>query len=282
MQAESLLSISIVCYHTADAELHVLLTSIIASTDHLKSSIEFTSIVVYLIDNSERQALSLTPFIDLQEKLKDQNIEIRLIQGHGNIGYGRGHNLILNKLNSNYHLVLNSDIQLEKESLVSGISFLESNKEIVLASPYAQYANGKKQYLCKRYPSVLTFIVRGFFPSSVKKLFANRLAQFEMHDLSESEPSFGVTIASGCFMLCRTEAFNEIGGFDENYFLYFEDFDLSLRIGKLGKLAYVPAMRIQHTGGNVARKGWTHLKMFASSGIRFYNTYGWRFFRQTS
>jgi len=98
-----------------------------------------------------------------------------------------------------------------------------------------------------------------------------------MHDLSEKEPSADIPITSGCFMLLRSESLAEIGGFDERYFLYFEDFDLSLRLGKKGKLAYLPAMRIQHGGGSAGSKGFKHFKMFTRSGVRFFNTYGWRF-----
>ena len=99
-----------------------------------------------------------------------------------------------------------------------------------------------------------------------------------MHDLSEREPSVDIPITSGCFMLSRTKSLTEIGGFDERYFLYFEDFDLSLRLGKKGKLAYLPAMRIQHSGGGAGGKGLNHFKMFVRSGVRFFNTYGWRFY----
>jgi len=101
-----------------------------------------------------------------------------------------------------------------------------------------------------------------------------------MHDLPEDEASTDIPIVSGCFMLSRTDTLKEINGFDERYFLYFEDFDLSLRMGKLGKLAYLPTMKIIHAGGHAARKGFAHLGMFARSGIRFFNSHGWRFIRQ--
>ena len=81
-------------------------------------------------------------------------------------------------------------------------------------------------------------------------------------------------------MLCRTELLQKVQGFDENYFLYFEDFDLSLRIGKIADIVYLPSMRIVHAGGHAARKGIRHLLMFVKSAWYFYNTYGWRVFKQ--
>lgn len=235
---------------------------------------------VYLIDNSESAQLSLEIFDDLAEELEKSDIELMLVQGHGNVGYGKGHNLVLDELESKYHLLLNPDIQLDESCLTQGFLYFESNEQVVLETPHAYYESGEKQYLCKRYPSVFTFFVRGFFPVGIRSWFKARLAKYEMHELPENEPSQDIPIASGCFMLCRTEALKRINGFDEAYFLYFEDFDLSLRMGKTGKLAYVPAMRIQHTGGNAAGKGFAHLRMFIKSGFRFFNTHGWRFFRQ--
>lgn len=258
----------------------MLVASLHESIRELRGAVELPQIVAYLIDNSEQQKLTLDIFSDLAQPLEEQQVELRLVQGHGNIGYGRGHNLVLKELESKYHLILNPDIRVQEECLSIGLAFLECNKDIGLASPCAEHADGSKQYLCKRYPSVQTFIVRGFLPNIAKRLFKKRLARFEMHDLAEDQPSSNIPLVSGCFMLVRTEAFQKVGGFDENYFLYFEDFDLSLRLGKIAEIAYVPAMRIQHDGGNAAKKGWAHLKMFASSGIRFFNTHGWRFFSQ--
>jgi len=276
------LSISVVCFHSTELELHALVSSLLESVSELRISVELASIPLFLIDNSEPQNLSLSLFDDLKAQLDDQSIELRLVHGHGNIGYGRGHNLVLEKLTSHYHLVLNPDVRVERDCLNSGLAYLQENNEVGMISPYAEYDDGSKQYLCKRYPSVLTFTIRGFFPGFIKRVFSERLAKFEMHDLAEDQPSLNVPIISGCFMLCRTKVLKEVNGFDAGYFLYFEDFDLSLRIAKLAKLAYVPAMRIQHDGGHAAGKGWSHLKMFAKSGRRFFSTHGWRFFSQPS
>ena len=77
-------------------------------------------------------------------------------------------------------------------------------------------------------------------------------------------------------MLCRSENLQAVEGFDENYFMYFEDFDLSLRVGQVAKIAYLPSMKIKHFGGNTGRKGIKHILMFVKSGFRFFNTHGWR------
>lgn len=276
------LSIAIVCFNSTELELRALIASILNSIEQLKTGFSVAAIPVYLIDNTEEESFSLEIFADYREQAAGLAVELRLLHGHGNIGYGGAHNLPLPKLETDFHLLLNPDVVLDKHCLESGITFMVDNPELVVSSPHAEYESGDRQYLCKRYPSVLTLLLRGFFPESIKKLFTRSLAAYEMRDLSEAEPSQNIPIVSGCFMLCRSDALKQAQGFDENYFLYFEDFDLSLRLGKIGKLAYIPSMRITHGGGHAARKGARHLLLFIKSGIRFFNTHGWRLFRQSS
>jgi hypothetical protein len=271
-----------VCFNSSEEELKVLLESTLSAIQLLRKSVNLAPIPIYLVDNSEEDSLSLKLFTSLQTQTEDLNVQLHLLHGHGNVGYGAAHNLVTKKIVSDYHLLLNPDLKLDQNSLKVGTSYLIENENVVMVSPYAEYENGEKQYLCKRYPSVVTFIVRGFFPHFLKKLFAKRLAAFEMHELPENCSTTNIPIVSGCYMLCRTKALQQLGGFDEKFFLYFEDFDLSLRMAALGKIAYVPAMRITHAGGNAAEKGSSHIKMFMRSGIRFFNIHGWRLFRQSN
>jgi len=277
------LSIAAVCYQTDTRELQELFESILAAAERLREHYNYESISVYLIDNSTEEQLSLNVLAGSSARAKELNIELRLLHGHGNIGYGSGHNKVIDNL-ANYHLMLNSDVVLDENCLLSGVSFLEENADICMISPSATDARGKTQYLCKRYPSIFTFFLRGFLPSMLKKPFARRLARYEMHeqidDNSSEEPVAGIPIISGCFMLCRTAAFTAVKGFDEKYFLYFEDFDLSLRMREQGVIAHVPAMKIVHGGGHAAKKGINHVLIFIRSGIRFYSRHGWRWFSE--
>jgi GT2 family glycosyltransferase len=269
-----------VCFNSSEDELQTLIGSLLNAIKLCKDSTNLALIPIYLVDNSEKDNLSLKLFISLQKEAEELNVQLHLMHGHGNIGYGAAHNLVISKITSDFHLLLNPDLNLDQNCVRAGISYLIENEAVVMASPYAAYENGEKQYLCKRYPSVFTFVVRGFFPKFLKKFSAKRLARFEMHELPESHPTTNIPIVSGCYMLCRTKALQQLGGFNEKFFLYFEDFDLSLRLTTIGKIAYVPAMRITHTGGNAAMKGLSHIRMFAQSGIRFFNIHGWRVFRQ--
>ena len=77
-------------------------------------------------------------------------------------------------------------------------------------------------------------------------------------------------------MLAKTDALKKVSGFNEVYFLYFEDFDLSLRISRVGTIDYLPEMRILHFGGNTYQKGLKHIGMFFRSAITFFNINGWK------
>ena len=312
------LSISIVCYQSDRQELRRLIASIlsaigecrskeldgedIGSRRQVDSQLENSepapelkpelqkaepdkqdspnSIPVYLIDNSELSELSLADFEDSRLQADHLGVELRLLHGHGNVGYGAAHNLLINDLESDFHLILNPDVVLDKQFFATGINYLIAQKDVALVSPMASHENGERQFLCKRYPSVFTLFVRGFLPRYLHKLFTKRLARYEMRDLHAKQINDDIPIASGCCMLTRSSALTDIKGFDALYFLYFEDFDLSLRIRQQGRIAYLPTMKIVHGGGYAARKGFSHVTMFVRSAIRFFATHGWRWFKQ--
>ncbi|MCA8034498.1 glycosyltransferase family 2 protein [Burkholderia arboris] len=210
-------------------------------------------------------------------RLNMAGFECSSLSGHGNVGYGRGHNLSIATANSEHHLILNPDIDLDEDSLVQALSFMCSRPDVGLLTPNISDEKGGIQYLCRRPPAIFDLLVRGFFPASWKARFVKRLARYEMrdvindHDIVENPP-----IVSGCFMLFRTEVLKKLGGFDPRYFLYFEDYDLSLRTHDVARVAYVPSVRVVHHGGGASRKGFAHIRMFAVSAFKFYNRFGWR------
>jgi GT2 family glycosyltransferase len=79
-------------------------------------------------------------------------------------------------------------------------------------------------------------------------------------------------------MFVRTELLRDLGGFDPRYFLYFEDYDLSIRAASQSALVYVPSVEIEHGPGGAARKGAHHIRLFLVSAFRFFSSHGWRVF----
>lgn len=200
-----------------------------------------------------------------------------ILSGHGNVGYGRGHNLAIGRHASAFHLVLNPDVELAPDALVQALAFLDAHPECGLLAPAVWGEDGTLQYLCKRRPTAVDLLLRGFAPPWLRRRFRVRLDRYEMRDLiNERDVVWDPPIVSGCCMLFRTGVLDRVGGFDPRYFLYFEDFDLSLRTAQIARIAYVPAVRIVHHGGGAARKGLAHVRMFAASAAKFFNKHGWR------
>jgi GT2 family glycosyltransferase len=97
-----------------------------------------------------------------------------------------------------------------------------------------------------------------------------------MRDRDQYMVQLDIPLASGCFMFFRRPVLGRLGGFSERFFLYFEDYDLSMRTHRYGDIVYVPAVRIVHFGGNTARKGIRHIILFIRSAVTFFNLYGWK------
>lgn len=267
------LSISIVVYRLDSSLLETTLASVSAAVSLARHNRRLGRVSLFLIDNgSDRAKLAtLTNALLRTEKVDD----VLVRSGHGNIGYGAGHNIALQESAADYHLVLNPDVELDPDALLQGLDFMQRETGAGLLAAAVRDPAGCTQYLCKRYPTILDLLLRGFSPSFARRLFRQRLDRYELRDRIGDTIVWDVPLASGCFMLLRRSVVQSVGGFDPHYFLYFEDFDLSLRLAQAARLVYVPAVRIVHHGGNAAQKGYGHVRLFVRSAIRFFNRYGW-------
>ncbi len=266
------MSVSIVVYRPDAVQLEQTLVSLGAACAHLRAASPGCPVDLYLVDNG-----GLGDVGAVMRRLDAQDIRCRLLTGHGNIGYGRGHNLAIGLSTRPLHLILNPDIDLDAHALVAARKFFDSHLDTGALAPRIGDESGGPQYLCRRYPALLDLLVRGFLPPRFRRPFANRLARYEMRDIiNDRDIVWDPPIISGCFMLFRTEVLKKLGGFDPRYFLYFEDYDLSLRTHDLARVAYVPSVRVVHHGGGASRKGFAHIRMFAASAFKFYNRFGWR------
>lgn len=278
------LSVSVVIFKPNLALLQRTLDSLRCSVANLRAQRGHAlSVSVVLIDNG-------ADFISdtWASAFKQDAIEYHLMVGHGNIGYGRGHNLAIEYLTSDYHLILNPDVEMAEDALAQALNFFDKHSAVAAIAPHVSGEDGMTQYLCRRYPTVLDLFARGFLRGKAQAPFARRLARYELRELIGSKPTVhervGQTmetfisppIISGCYMMFRMGVLKKIGGFDPRYFLYFEDYDLSLRASAVANIAYVPAVRVVHFGGGASKKGWCHICMFAISTYRFFNRFGWR------
>jgi GT2 family glycosyltransferase len=187
------------------------------------------NIKLYVVDNSSTD--------NLRKLCTDDRIGY--IFNNDNIGFGAAHNVAIEKAigNSKYYLILNPDVYFKKGTLEKIHNFMEENYDIGLAMPKVLYPNDEMQYLCKLSPTPFDLILRRFLP--FKKYLERRNQKYELRFADYNEV-MDVPYLSGCFMFIRTEVFKEVGIFDERYFMYLEDTDLSRRIHERYRTVYYP------------------------------------------
>lgn len=249
------LAISLVLYNNDWEEIAKLLNSIEQSG--LPADL-------YIVDNSSRD----------HSALFQQYSNVRYFLSGKNIGYGAGHNRVLKQTLSTYtyHLVVNPDVYFEKDVLQRILQYMDDHPEIGHLMPKVLYPDGRLQYLCKNLPRPWHLVVRRIFPESWAKPWND---YYEMR-YSDYRQIMEVPFLSGCFMLLRTKALQKVGIFDERYFLYFEDVDLSRRISRHFRCIYYPEVAIYHNHKNENYRNVALLRHLIQSGVRYFNQYGWR------
>jgi hypothetical protein len=250
-----MINCSIVIYHNSVAEI----TSLV---EYLRQSEVVGKI--YLIDNS--------PKIDTGfNKLTDS-----YIFNNKNAGYGSAHNIAIHRTIEQgmpYHLVINPDISFDPSILTKIEDFMNNNPEIGLLMPNILYPNGEIQYLCKLIPTPFDLIFRRFLPESWTK---KRTEKFELHE-SGYNRIMDVPYLSGCFMFLRTKAIDKAGMFDERFFMYPEDIDLTRRIHRQFRTVFYPLVTVTHFH---AQSSYTSTKMLfihIFNMIKYFNKWGWIF-----
>lgn len=254
------LNISIVLYHNAEEVVKKAIESII------KSNLDFK---IYLVDNSKDDKLS---------KLKEKYPKIEYIFTGKNLGYSKGHNLVLKKSleeGVKYHLVMNPDVYFDEGVLEALYDFMERNPDVGLVMPKVLNPDGSLQYLCKLLPTPMDLIMRRFLNKGpLKKIVERRMYTYELR-FTDYSLIMEVPFLSGCFMFLRTEALRKVGIFDERFFLYLNDLDLSRRIHREYKTIFYPYCSIYHEWGRGSYKSLKLLVYHIVDAIKYFNKWGW-------
>lgn len=254
------LTIGIVTYNSQDT-IRKTLQSLL---DHWPSSL---SCHVYVIDNGSE----LPPDRSLPG-FGDDRFTF-LLSERGNVGFGAAHNSVMPLLDSAFHLIMNPDIViLDDNTIPILVSYLKEHPDAGMAVPQIVDDDGKLQYLCRRNPTVLDLFLR-FIPG---KIGAGRQAYHTMQD-KDYASSFEVEFASGCFMMIRTELFKKLGGFDETFFLYAEDADLTRRINLTSKTVYVPDAVVRHGWQRASYKNPRLTRIHMKSLFQYFRKWGFAF-----
>ncbi len=179
----------------------------------------------------------------------------RLIRLRRNIGYGAAANLGFCYAQEKYIAVSNPDVEFLPKTVTRLLDFLENTPEAGVVSPQLLYPNGEPQPSCRRLPK-LRYVVAG------RRSFLRRLfpayppaREFLYLGVEERKEPVEVEAVIGTFMVFRRQAFTEVGGFDERYFMFAEDLDICQRLTQKGwRVFLLPQVRIYHHYGGVRRK----------------------------
>lgn len=257
-----MISGSIVLYHNSSNQVKKAIRSFFTSKLCTK---------LYLIDNS---------LDDRLQTLKEIDPRIEYIHAHSNIGYGSAHNIALKyaiKHHSKYHIILNPDIYFSSGVIDSLYAHMEKNSDIAHIMPKVLYPDGSIQYLTKLLPSPAILLARRLLPFKTLQKYINN--KYELR-FTGYDKIIQAPYLSGCFMFLRTKALKKIGLFDEMFFMYPEDIDLTRRIHEKFKTIYFPEVSIFHEHQKESFKNFKMTKIHILNMIKYFNKWGWIFDRK--
>lgn len=192
-----------------------------------------------------------------------------------NVGFGAGHNRAIRaamERGAKYHFVVNPDISFGPGTLRAIVAFMEAHPQVGLVMPQTLNADGSMQYNCKLCPSPLDLIVRRFLP---KGLIA-RHNDFFMMKWADYGKTMEVPYLCGCFMCLRVEALRRVGLFDERFFMYPEDIDLTRRMWTGGwHPTYFAGACVTHAHEAASYKSVRMLLIHIWNMVRYFNKWGW-------
>jgi len=158
--------------------------------------------------------------------------------------------------------------------LFNAVNYMESNYDIGLLIPAVFGQNGERHYLCKKNPTIFDSFLHSFAPGFLKNVFHKRMEAFEMRHLDYSQIMIDVPFPTGCFMLFRTAVLKQLNGFDDRYFMYFEDADIGRRLLKFSHSVYVPNVKIFHVWARESHKNIKLMLVAIYSAWLYWYTWG--------
>ena len=148
------------------------------------------------------------------------------------------------------------------------------NADVGLLAPKIFNPDGTIQYSVKLLPSPANLIVRRFVPINALKKRLDFNYEFHFFNFDKI---IEIPYAMGCFLFINTKAFKKVTGFDERFFMYPEDIDLTRRIHEHYKTIFYPKVTITHKHGRGSYSNKKLLYYHVTSMIKYFNKWGWVF-----
>ncbi|CAN0052510.1 unnamed protein product [Ectocarpus fasciculatus] len=250
-------SFSIVTYYTDLNDLQKLVQSIQACT---------FSFALTIVDNSQSE--QIRNFCEALQVDYDAPAK--------NLGYGSGHNRVFRKYlgKADFHIAINPDVYFQPGTFEPLLDFMTAQRNVGLCTPKVLYPEGATQYLCKLVPSPADLFIRRFVPSFFKGFTEGQITRYEMRHFNYNE-NLEVPILSGCCMVLKNQALERCGMFDERFFLYLEDVDLSRRVYQKYRNIHFAGSSIVHQYQKSSYRKWSSLKLHLDSAFKYFGKWGW-------
>lgn len=186
---------------------------------------------VIIVDNLSQDATA---------QIVKQERSVKLVENKKNLGFSKGNNIGAKVALGEYLFFLNPDIHVVDDSTNKLLEFAQSHPEAGLVAPRLIEPGGSTQASVKKLPTLLGVI---------REYWLGQRYAYEQYAPTTGQP-IEVEAVYGAAMMIKKELLEKIGGFDERYFLFFEDLDLCRKIGKLGlKIIYYPRATFKHLVG---------------------------------
>lgn len=246
-------SIIIVNYNTRQ-----LTTNCIDSVFEKTRGVEFE---VILVDNAS---------VDGSRELFEQDARITYIYSEENLGFGKGNNLGYQYAKGDYVLLLNSDTLLINNAIFELVGFMRIHPEIAIVGG-ALYGSDMKE--CTSYGLLLPSL-KYEFDLLFRGVFSKKMIE-RMNDEISTKGFANIGYITGADMMLRREKIEEIGMFDPDFFMYYEETEMTYRYAVKGyKSAFFPMAKIQHLGGKSFAFKETREKLFFSSKKLYFQKTG--------
>ena len=265
----AMITASIVTYNNNLLDLEGILRSLLISPVQ----------TVWIIDHSD-EYMGLEGELDEYKRKDDiflkhqgRGFQLEYIK-QNNKGYGSGHNVALRKaieMGSQYHLVVNPDVWFGAEVIPALWRLMEEDETIAQVMPKVLFLNGSVQRLAKLLPTPFDLFSRFFLPAM---LISRRNDRFELKH-SGYDKIMNVPFLSGCFMFLRVSALQSEGLFDERFFMYMEDVDITRRLHTKYKTLFYPAVSIYHRFSRLSYHKWRLSLIHMISVMKYFNKWGW-------
>jgi GT2 family glycosyltransferase len=229
---------------------------------------------IFVIDNH-----SLDDSIGVIRGTFEKEPRVRIIESAQNIGYGKGNNRAAQYAKGKYLLIINPDNELEPEGLEQMVHAMEADGSIGILAPRLVYQDGTLRDSVRAFPTmwdvfIKRTLLRYFFAGKMDRYLQTKVDKTKMRDVD--------WVVGACFLI-RADLFKELGGFDPQFFLFFEDIDLCRRVHERGKrVVFFPQVMATDRRRRLSQGGiltiftkWT-VREHLRSSIRYFYKWGIR------